>query len=484
MHFGKPVRIMLIEDEDYDVQRVKKTIEPFKGKIQLVSAIPSGNEALELLHENPQSYDVVIMDYQISGGLMGVDLIEKIKEIDPMLQVIVITKLTINISDLNFANDLIEVGAFWYCTKYPGDIEYIYQPTDFALSIFNANEKKKLEQEKSRSRSKLTKNIDDFLSQKKLVGESEIINDLKIRIEKCAKNNASVLITGQSGTGKELVAANIHYKSDRKYENFVPINCGSLPHDLIESELFGYEKGAFTGANKSKKGLFELADGGTIFLDEVAELPLNAQVKLLRVLQEGEIEKIGRTEKLKTDVRIIAATNKDLGKEVMEKRFRQDLYYRINVVPVSVPPLTERKDDIKILAEYFLDNYCYEMKRSRPVLSKEGEKIIREYNWPGNVRELKNVVQRILFDVDDIITEEHVNQSVIKLPVDSISSDTLFEKLLDSKEIVPFQDAKKTFKNKYVKYVRDNSSSDADAAEKLGVAPPNYHRICKEVGIK
>lgn len=483
-YFKTPVRILLIEDEDYDAKRVKNTIEPFKDQIKLVSVVPSGTEALELLRNNSDEYDVVIMDYQISGGIMGVDLISRIKQIDSLLQVIVITKLTINISDLEFANDLINVGAFWYCTKYPGDIDYIYQPTDFALSIFNANEKRRLEQEKKRSNKKLSKNIDAYLENKKIVGKSKVITDLKNRIDKCAKNNASVLISGLSGTGKELVASNIHYMSERKYENFIPINCGSLPHDLIESELFGYEKGAFTGANKSKKGLFELADKGTIFLDEVAELPLNAQVKLLRVLQEGELEKIGRTEKVKIDVRVIAATNKDIGKEVMEKRFRQDLYYRINVVQVSVPPLTERKDDIPILAEHFIKIYCEEMKRPVPILTDEAVEAMQKYTWPGNVRELKNVVQRVLFDAEKEILAEHVNQSVIKLPVENISTNVLFEKLLGTNDILTLQEVKKVFKEKYVRYVRDISQSDAEAAQKLGVAPPNYHRICKEIGLK
>ena len=219
--------------------------------------------------------------------------------------------MTINITDYEFANKLIKAGAFWDCTKYPGDIdEFIYQPTDFIMSIINAKQKCILEREWNKSNKKLLKNVEDILGSKRIIGQSEVIKGLKNEIGKYSQSDFNILIHGASGTGKELVAYNIHYNSARKFENFVPINCGSLPHDLVESELFGYEKGAFTGAEKKKQGLFEIADKGTIFLDEVTELPLNMQVKLLRVIQEGEIDKIGRTNKVKVDVRIIAASNK------------------------------------------------------------------------------------------------------------------------------------------------------------------------------
>ncbi len=207
------------------------------------------------------------------------------------------------------------------------------------MSLFNAYEKSLLERERYRSQLKLRRNVEDILFQKQIIGESPIMKELKEEINRFAKSNVNTLIRGASGTGKELVAYNIHYRSDRKYENFVIINCGSLPSQLVESELFGYEKGAFTGADKKKPGLFEIAHHGTIFLDEVTELPLSAQVKLLRVIQDGEIEKIGRTEKIKVDVRIIAATNRNIEEEVKEKRFREDLYYRLNVLPIFVPDL-------------------------------------------------------------------------------------------------------------------------------------------------
>jgi two-component system, NtrC family, response regulator AtoC len=424
------------------------------------------------------------MDYQISGSLMGEALIREIKDIDSTYQIIVITKITLNIANLDYASDLISAGAYWYCTKYPGDIQYIYQPTDFILSIVNAYEKRKNEQERIKSRNKLSRGVEDILDQKKIIGESEIMLELKKRIIKCANNGANVLICGASGTGKELVAANIHYSSDRKFENFVAINCGSIPNDLIESELFGYEKGAFTGANKSKPGLFEQANNGTVFLDEITELPLSSQVKLLRVLQEGEIEKIGRTERIKVNVRVISATNKDIGKEVVENKFRQDLYYRLNVVQVNVPDLKDRKEDIPLLINYFLEMFSQETRRSKPAIDNNAMKILTDYEWPGNVREMKNVIQRLLFDVEDQITIRDVNQALIRLNIQGLSISSVFATLLETENILPLPDAKRLFKSKYVTYVRNNSESDADTASRLGLAPSNFHRLCKELGLK
>ena len=278
------------------------------------------------------------MDFQISGGLMGEDLIREIKKINSSLQIIVITKMTINLTNYSFANSLIEAGAYWYCTKYPGDIDnYIYQPTDFVISIINAFQKKKLEMEQKKSNEKIERSISEVLRQYRIIGESAPMVKLNEEINKCADSDICTLIRGSSGTGKELAAYNIHYRSRRKSENFIPINCGSIPNDLIESELFGYEKGSFTGADKKKPGLFELANKGTIFLDEVTELNQQAQVKLLRVVQDGQLEKIGRTEKIRVNVRVISATNKNIEEEVRAKRFRQDLYYRLNVVSILAP---------------------------------------------------------------------------------------------------------------------------------------------------
>jgi two-component system response regulator AtoC len=480
---NKKINVLLIEDEEYDVRRVKNTVKPFNERIEILNIVSDGKSALSLLKNGKSIYDVVVMDFHISGGVMGEALIQKIKEVDHSLQIIVITKMTINITDYDFANKLIKAGAFWYCTKYPGDIEdFIYQPTDFVMGIFNAYEKCLLERERLKSNQKLIKNVEDILVQKKIVGESASIQGLKEEIKKFAKSNVNTLIKGASGTGKELVAYNIHYNSERKFENFVIINCGSLPNDLVESELFGYEKGAFTGADRKKLGLFETANHGTVFLDEITELPLPAQVKILRVIQDGEIEKIGRTEKIKVDVRIIAATNKDIEEEVKAKRFREDLYYRLNVLPIFVSDLKYRKEDIPVLVDYFMTNISIDMVKDKPSVRDDAMKLLTDYDWPGNVRELRNVVQRLLFTDEKIVTP-----SLVKFALGTNwkeKDNNIIKEFFTTSNLLPLREMEIYLRQKYFQFVRENSESDTEAARKLGLAPSNYHRMAKELGLK
>ncbi len=478
------IKILLIEDEDYDVRRVKNTLSLIEDAFTINSVVSNGSDALEKLRTEPDNYEIVIMDYQIAGGLRGEKLIREIKAVAPLVEVIVITKHTINITDFEFANVLLEAGAFWYCTKYPGDIEdFIYQPTDFIVSLYNAYEKRELEKNSFKSNSKLQQNVEDILSRRVIVGSSEFTKKLHQRIIKLAGSDINVLISGDSGTGKELVATNIHYKSDRKLDNFVPINCGSIPSELIESELFGFEKGAFTGANAKKAGLFEVADNGTIFLDEIAELPQVAQVKLLRVLQDGEIEKLGRTQNIKVNVRVIAATNKNLEEQVRAGKFREDLYYRLNVVPIYITPIRERKEDTKELIYHYLDFYCRDMGIDKPELSDDAIKYLLNYEWPGNVRELKNLIQRLLFFFSDKITLDDVKSSMLR-EISGREDSPYLISFKNNEDILSLREVERNMRIKYINFVRENSSSDADAAKKMGLAPPNYHRMCKELGIK
>jgi DNA-binding NtrC family response regulator len=482
----KYIYILVIEDEDYDVRRIVNTLKPFENKIKIQDIVSNGQAALDLLNRKEKKYDVIIMDFQIAGGLTGENLIKAIKKIDQTLQIIVVTKMTINITDFEFANKLLEAGAMWYCTKYPGDIEkYIYQPTDFILSIYNAYEKRVIERARLKSDTQLQQNVETLIASRPIIGNSIMMNNLKDEISRCALSDANILINGASGTGKELVATHIHYLSERKFEKFVPINCGSLPQTLIESELFGYEKGAFTGAISDKPGLFEIADKGTIFLDEIAELPKTAQVKLLRVIQEGELDKIGRTKNIKVNVRILAASNKNLENEIKEKRFREDLYYRLNVVSIDIPRLNERKDDVNILLSHFLDHYAKRMNVEVPVLSEAANQILREFDWPGNVRQLQNIVQRLIIAGEDEESKNKVLSSVgmTKSAVDAPDK-TSSHYQWDPNNIVAWRDMERSFKEEYFQFVRDNSSSDSDAAGKLGLAPPNYYRMCKELGLK
>ncbi len=479
------VRVLLIEDEEFDVQRVRNTLAPFENDIKIVRVVSDGISALELLRSDPECCDVIIMDYQIAGGLMGDALISKLREGKLPPQIIVVTKMSLSASDFSFAANLIKAGAFWYCTKYPIDIEEsIYQQTDFVLGILNAFEKREMERGRLRSESKLLKNVEERLEEKKIIGSSPAIVGLMRDVIKYAKSNANILIMGESGTGKELIASNIHYNSDRKLENFIPINCGSIPADLLESELFGYQKGAFTGANADKPGLFEVADRGTIFLDEVAELPLSSQVKLLRVIQDGELEKIGRTQMTKVDVRIIAATNKDLKNEVKEKRFREDLYYRLNVVPVRIPPLRNRKEDIPLLVDHFLTIFAEEMRKPKPEMTPEATGLLIDYDWPGNVRELQNFVQRVLINDLSVVTAGNIPVSIGIAPEGNNGHSFKAASLFEGGEIRPLKEAQESFVREYLLFVRGQSTSDADAARKLGLLPSNYSRLLRTLKIK
>jgi two-component system, NtrC family, response regulator AtoC len=479
------IRVLLIEDEDFDVRRVRNTIRPFSDQIQILEVVSNGDTALKLLGRGKDQFDVVIMDMQIAGRIMGDSLIHAIKKISSSLQIIVITKMTVNITDFDFADKLLKAGAFWYCTKYPTDIkDFIYQPTDFIISIVNAYQRKNLEREQLRAQRKLLHNVEDKLASVRILGISEQSQKIRSQIKQLSTSDATVLISGSTGTGKELVAINIHYESKRKFENFVPINCSSIPHDLIESELFGYEKGAFTNATTSKPGLFELAHHGTLFLDEIADLPPQAQSKLLRVIEGGELAKIGRTDKIKVDVRIIAATNKILQQEVLAGRFREDLFYRLNVVPIYVSLLKDRPEDILVLWEHYIRQISIDMGKTPPITADTAHDLLKKYSWPGNVRELKNVVHRVLLRNETIISVEVVKEIFhLQSQLQSLSTidGVLFPHPEGEKNLWEME---KYFRRKYFEYIRKNSTSDAEAARRLGLAPPNYHRICKELGLK
>jgi len=476
------IKLLLIEDESYDVRRIKNTIEPFRERIRIADIVSTGDDALNAIKETGP-YDVAILDYQISGGLYGERLIMRMKELDPSLQVVVITKMTVNQTDIHFANQMLESGAYWFGTKYPSDIEeFIYQPTDFVLTIMNAAEKKKLEEASLRSQKRLDRKIDRIVQERPLLGESQSMKQVRDLIGKYAITTANVLILGESGSGKELIARNIHYQSERRYENVVTVNCAAIPGELIESELFGFVKGAFTGAKEDKAGLFEQAHKGTIFLDEISEMPYSAQAKLLRVLETGEMDKIGRKKSHNVDVRVISATNKNL-KELMEqKKFREDLYYRLNILKINAPSIRQRQEDIPELIEHYLDHYCKDLSIRRPKIEEEAWLQLRQYDWPGNVRQLKNVVQRLVILGIDGITSETVNMALDMQAQEKISS--FSNPVFDEQNLLPLKEVEFNFRKQYFEFVRRHSKTDTEAAGKLGLAPPNFHRMCKELGLK
>ncbi|MFC2074677.1 sigma-54-dependent transcriptional regulator [Bdellovibrionota bacterium] len=325
-----------------------------------------------------ESFDVVITDMQMPK-MSGIELLEKIKESNPETVVLVITAF----GSTETAVDAMRLGAFDYIAK-PFKIDEIKN------RLKNALKNRTLTTENREMRRELGKKY----SFDNIIGSTEAMEKLFELIQRVSETKSNVLITGESGTGKELIAKAVHFNGPLQKKPFVTVNCGAIPENLLESEMFGHKKGSFTGAVTDKIGLFKVADGGTIFLDELGELPVALQVKLLRVIQEGTFRPVGSTEDIQVQVRIISATNKDLVQEIRAKRFREDLFYRMNVIQVHAPALRDHKEDIPILIDHFLTKFNKELGRSVQKVSKEAMKILNKYGWPGNVRELENVIER------------------------------------------------------------------------------------------
>jgi len=480
MKFTESINLLIIEDESYDVNRIKRTLKPFENRLIIKDVVADGQSAINLLLDHHSDYDVIIMDYQIVGPLTGEKLINKIKSIDPFVQIIVVTKMTVNITDFDFANRLIEAGAVWFCTKYPSDIqEYVYQPTDFLLSILNAYERKKLSYESSKSNSQLNKSVNNILNKKRIIGESPVIKKLLKQIEKASQQDATVFISGPSGTGKELVAYAIHANSKRKNGPFVKFNCAAIPRELVESELFGHEKGAFTGAEKRKIGKLEFANDGTLFLDEIGDMNLEAQAKVLRVIQEGKFERVGGNDTIDIDVRILAATNKNLEQMIDGGSFREDLFYRLNVIPLDIPPLRERHGDIPVLVNYYLEYFAHDLKTESKEISDEAMALFKTYDFPGNIRELRNLIERLyILSGGEVIEASDVRPQLAKSN-GTTGSDLPFLDTMD------FSDARQEFEIYYLKKQLEKYDWNiSEVAEHLGMAQPNLSRKIKQLGIE
>ena len=342
----------------------------------LVDAVEDGEEALQLL--SVKEYEVIITDLFLPG-VSGIDILKHVKESDLPCNVILIT----GNATAETAVEAMKEGAFDYITK-PLNFE------ELKLLVAKAVEKSKLVAENRY----LKQQLRGKYKFDNIIGNSPAIQPVFSRMEKILHTDSTVLILGESGTGKELVARAIHFNGARKDKPFVAINCGAIPAELLESELFGHMRGSFTGAVADKPGKFELANNGTIFLDEIGTMPLHLQMKLLRVLQEQEVERVGSTRQTKLNVRVISATNADLIEKIERTEFREDLYYRLNVIPIHLPPLRERREDIPLLAKHFLKKICTEMRTPELELSSEAISALESYDWPGNVREMENVIER------------------------------------------------------------------------------------------
>ncbi len=379
---------ILIADDDKNARLILADIVREMGFY--ADEASDGLETLQMLSGN--MFDILLLDLKMPK-LDGMHVLKRLRTKRLKPEVIVVTSHP----DVAYAVEAIKLGAYDFVSR--DDVE-----SRLEVSIRNALAKRKLEKENKSLK-------DELLAQQEMLGESQPMQELREKIAKVAPTDCTVLITGESGIGKELVARQIHQLSLRREKPLITINCSALPETLLESELFGHVKGAFTSATVNKKGKFEIADKGTLFLDEIGDMSLNAQSKLLRVLETGDIQKVGAAQSINVDVRVIAATNKDLKKAVKDKNFRQDLYYRINVITISVPPLRERKEDIPLLANYYLNYFSRNTEISEKRFSERAMELLINYAWPGNVRELKNLMNRLaIFSSSEIINEWELSQ--------------------------------------------------------------------------
>ncbi|WP_409417240.1 sigma-54-dependent transcriptional regulator [Flavobacterium sp. PS2] len=385
-------KILIIEDEAAIRRVLTKILSEENDRYQVEEA-EDGVSGLEKIKNN--DYDLVLCDIKMPK-MDGVEVLEEVKKIKPEIPMVMIS----GHGDMETAIHTMRLGAFDYISK-PPDLNRLLN------TVRNALDRKKLVVENKILKKKVSKNYE-------MIGDSEAISHIKIMIEKVAETEARVLITGPNGTGKELVAHQLHEKSARSNFPLIEVNCAAIPSELIESELFGHVKGAFTSAVKDRAGKFEAADKGTIFLDEIGDMSLSAQAKVLRALQESMITRVGAEKDIKVDVRVVAATNKDLKTEIAEGRFREDLYHRLAVILIKVPPLNDRREDIPALISHFAEKIASEQGNTVKIFSPQAIKLLQEYDWTGNIRELRNVVERLIILGGSEISETDVKMFASK----------------------------------------------------------------------
>lgn len=379
-------KILIIEDESA-IRRVLVKILSEENDSYEVQEAQDGLEGMDMIKK--EDYDLVLCDIKMPK-MDGVEVLEATKKIKPEIPMVMIS----GHGDLDTAVNTMRLGAFDYISK-PPDLNRLLN------AVRNALDKKELVVENKQLKKKISKNYE-------MVGNSEAIMHIKNIIEKVAPTDARVLITGSNGTGKELVAHWLHQKSERSNGPMIEVNCAAIPSELIESELFGHVKGAFTSANKDRAGKFEAANNGTIFLDEIGDMSLSAQAKVLRALQENKIQRVGNDRDIKVNVRVIAATNKNLKEEIKEGRFREDLYHRLAVILINVPSLNDRREDIPMLLDYFVSKIANEQGIAKKQFSNKAIKLLQNYDWTGNIRELRNVIERLIILGGKDISEEDV----------------------------------------------------------------------------
>jgi len=442
--------ILLVDDDKLVNEFIGETLQ--RGRHNITTAF-SGEEAKEYLGQT--SFDIVITDIKMQK-ISGMDLLEYIVERHPGTVVIMITAF----GTVQNAVDAMKMGAFDYLVKP-------FSPDEIELVVSRAHEYLQLTSENRRLRAEINERY------KNLVGQSRRMIEIFDMIKEVAPTRSTILITGESGTGKELIARALHHQSDRAEAPFIKLNCAALPEGLMESELFGHEKGAFTGAVKQTRGRFEMADGGTLLLDEVSEIPTNLQAKLLRVLQEREFERVGSGTSVQVDVRIIATTNRVLKKEIAEGRFREDLYYRLNVIPIEIPALRERLDDLPLLVDHFVRKYAAETGKDIQGLEDSAMRLFMKYHWPGNVREVENFIERaVVISKNRNLTANDFPQSLVLGRIEDKGS--------GFRVGMTIHDAEKLL---ILKTLEDEEGNRTRTAEVLGINPRTLRNKLNDYGV-
>ena len=448
---------VLVVDDDKAHRTMLKTL--LSGWGYAISEADDGSTAIEMARENP--FDLVLMDIRMIK-VSGLEALGEIKNYNPAIPIIIMTAY----SSVETAVEALKKGAYDYLTK-PLDFDELRLTMERAMDHTHLKEENRL----------LKASLGEKFDRHNIIGNSPQMIDLFETIAQVAPSEATVLITGESGTGKELIAGAIHYNSERKDGPFVKVNCAALTETLLESELFGHEKGAFTGAHRRKDGQFSLADGGSLFLDEVSEMPLSMQVKLLRVIQEREFTRVGGEEVIRVDVRIIAATNKDLAEEMAAGRFREDLYYRLNVVTLKMPPLRERKDDIPLLAQHFLKTFAEKNQKRIKGFTPQAMGRLLSYDWPGNVRELMNAVERmVVLSRVDYVDEPDLPPGILEQSGEKAG----IPGPLDLPADLPLEEVEKA---SILKTLQSAGGNKSEAARRLGITRRTLHQKLKKYGV-
>ncbi len=457
-------RILVVDDEEIVVRSCLRILG--EGDYE-AEGVQSGEEALRRIEEHP--YDVVILDIMMPK-VDGLEVLRRVKESHPDIDVIMVTGL----SQIDTAVRSMKLGAFDYLPKP-------FDPDELKVVVGRALERRRLLQENLSLKSEVSSRY----RMENIIGSSPAMQAVYRLIAKCAPTNSTILLTGESGTGKELIARAVHYNSLRKDQPFVPVDCNSLSENLLESELFGHVRGSFTGAVANKRGMFEVAHGGTLFLDEIGNLSLSTQAKLLRVIQEREFRAVGDTRTQTTDVRLVAATNKDLKAMVGEGTFREDLYYRINIFPIHVPPLRERRADIPALAHHFLNVLSKEVGKKFTGFSEGAMSLLMQYDWRGNVRELENTVHRaVILATGEVVRRAHLAGIIEAGPRMDLDIPKTSDELKRLKKAARERSVEEIEKLFVLEALKRNAWNVTRSAEETGMQRANFQALMKKYRIR